>query len=236
MPWQTATANHRPVPRVVSATLALSAYLAFQWLGAGLAVALARVAADPVAAASTLAWAGVARIGLAGLAALVVVFPMRAWPGGSVREALGLATPSLAAAFAGAVAGLALAGVVVGLGWVVLAPAPAPLRADILWRLHLPWLLALVLLAPLVEETLFRGALLGAYGARIGPVAGGLLATALFVAAHALLEGVAHGPAVLAWTALGLCCLGARLGSGSVVPAVLLHAFYNAGLLALAYL
>ncbi len=78
-----------------------------------------------------------------------------------------------------------------------------------------------VVLAPLFEETLFRGVLLPVLGQRWGPVPG-LLASALaFALAHVSLGELVP----LAVLGLGLGWL--RLKSGSLAPCVLMHALWN---------
>ena len=131
-------------------------------------------------------------------------------------------------------AGLAALPVWIALAWL-LGPAlyrPASLSA---------WL-AFVLLWPLLEELVFRGLLQGQLlrlteqgggPRRIGPVswANGLT-TLAFVAVHL---GAQPWPWALAVAAPSLVLGHLRERLGSVWPAVLLHAVYNAGFAAAAW-
>ena len=65
----------------------------------------------------------------------------------------------------------------------------------------------------------------------------GTLVTVAFVGAHALLAAPASDwNAVAAWSVLGIAALALRLASGSVLPAIVVHAGYNASLLLIASL
>ncbi len=81
---------------------------------------------------------------------------------------------------------------------------------------------ALVLVAPVTEELLFRGLLLPALGARYG--------TTPAVIATSVLFGLFHLDAQAAFfaTAMGLVLGVVRVRSGSVLPAIALHAGFNA--------
>jgi len=92
--------------------------------------------------------------------------------------------------------------------------------------------LSLVLAQPVLEELVFRGVLQGRLlrltdGRRLGPVTlANLLATAGFVAMHL----PAQPPVwALAVAAPSLVFGHLRERSGSIVPAIAMHAFYNAG-------
>ena len=78
-----------------------------------------------------------------------------------------------------------------------------------------------VLVAPLVEEVIFRGVLLSGLSARMGPVPAIVVSACIFAAVH-------FDP----WRAVPLGFLGAVLGylawqSRSIWPAVLAHALVN---------
>ena len=79
-----------------------------------------------------------------------------------------------------------------------------------------------VVLAPLFEETIFRGALLPVLAQRLGPMGGALLCGVLFAAAHISIGELAP----LTVLGFGLALL--RLSSGRLVPCVLMHALWNA--------
>lgn len=80
---------------------------------------------------------------------------------------------------------------------------------------------ALVVLTPIVEETIFRGFLFGAYRRRFGFVGGSLLVSVLFAAAHAQVN---VGLDVFALS-LFLCYL--REKTQSLWPSILLHGLKN---------
>ena len=79
-----------------------------------------------------------------------------------------------------------------------------------------------VVLAPLFEETIFRGALLPVLGRRFGPVAGVLLSGLLFGMAHISIGELA--PLTVLGIGLGLL----RISSGRLLPCVLMHGTWNA--------
>ena len=82
-------------------------------------------------------------------------------------------------------------------------------------------LLTVAIGAPLVEEILFRGALLGALRTRLGPTLGILLSSTLFCAVH--LDPFVAPQLFL----LGLAMAHIRERTGSVYPGVVLHAIQN---------
>jgi uncharacterized protein len=82
-------------------------------------------------------------------------------------------------------------------------------------------LVSAALIAPLVEELLFRGLLQPALSARLGPAAGLWLTAGLFTLAHGSAGGVFH---LVAGLAYGLVARRA----GSIWPAVVVHGLNNA--------
>ena len=88
------------------------------------------------------------------------------------------------------------------------------------------WAIAGLLIAPAAEEFLFRGVLLRGFAASWGLTASAVVVSALFVLLH-LPEFVHYWPACGAIIALALGTLAARLLSGSLAPAVAVHAAYN---------
>ena len=93
------------------------------------------------------------------------------------------------------------------------------------------WSLLAVLLAPMVEEVLFRGVLFTGLRRRWGTKISSISVTVVFVLLH---WGEAGGylPALLSVTALGTLVLALRLKSHSIWPSITCHFFYN-GLIAL---
>ena len=79
-----------------------------------------------------------------------------------------------------------------------------------------------VVLAPLFEETIFRGALLPVLGRRFGPLPGVLLSGLLFGMAHISIGELA--PLTVLGVGLGLL----RVSSGRLLPCVLMHGTWNA--------
>ncbi|HWK90334.1 MAG TPA: type II CAAX endopeptidase family protein [Longimicrobium sp.] len=91
---------------------------------------------------------------------------------------------------------------------------------------ELAFVLLAVAMAPLMEEFAFRGWLLGALRRPLGPGPAVAAAAVLFAVAHA------HMPAVPIYLAAGLVLGQAAIATRSVWAAVVLHACWNAGLLA----
>lgn len=89
------------------------------------------------------------------------------------------------------------------------------------WRDRLGLLAKSAVLAPLVEELVYRGAFMGLSGR---PLAGALAGSVAFSAAHAL----ALPRDYAAYLLLGLVFAGVYGGSGSLTSAVLAHALVNA--------
>lgn len=92
---------------------------------------------------------------------------------------------------------------------------------------QLLWIVAALVLAPPVEELLFRGVLYGGYRQSFGPIWAALLTTAIFVLLH-LTETIYFLPSILGITALALTALWIRLRFAAVGPAVAVHVGYNA--------
>jgi len=86
-----------------------------------------------------------------------------------------------------------------------------------------------VLIAPPIEEFLFRGAMFAGFKRSWGQSTAILLVTVTFVLLHAP-EAQAFWPALIgiAITAMALAAI--RIRSGSLGPPIMLHAYYNLGL------
>lgn len=89
---------------------------------------------------------------------------------------------------------------------------------------HWPYQLAHLLrtLSLVAEELLYRGFLLTALRQRLGSVDATAVSAAMFAATHMSV------PQFFAFTLLGGCCGSLVVASGSVLPAVMAHAAYNA--------
>ena len=94
---------------------------------------------------------------------------------------------------------------------------------------YVAWILLAVILAPPVEEFLFRGLLLKGFSRSWGVVGGAIAVTTIFVLMHAF-ETAYYWPAAVGILALALATLAVRLHSGSLGPAIALHAAYNLAL------
>jgi membrane protease YdiL (CAAX protease family) len=155
------------------------------------------------------------------------------------RISIGWVAPTPIALAAGAGLGLALALTYV---FVLVARFP-PFARSILGTVDLRCVAARRAAAPLgvardrpgppIEELLFRGVLFTGFRRSWGPWAAGIAVTFLFAASH-LFEAFGYWPALLSITVAGVLALAVRLRSGSIWPAVALHACYNAGLVFLA--
>ncbi len=91
------------------------------------------------------------------------------------------------------------------------------------------------LLAPPIEEFVFRGVLWTGLRRSSGAAVAGLLVTALFVGCHAM-EALSYWPAWLPITALGVTTVSLRAQTGSLVPPLAVHAAYNVCLVLTVYL
>ena len=165
------------------------------------------------------------------VATLAVVAALRAH--GASWETIGLSSESLAVDWRLALGGLALVTgplllISAALNRLVSYEHPV---IDTLLAEHGPVAIAIVVItaviaAPIAEELFFRRILLGWIDARV-PSTGGSVA----ILASAILFGLSHWGQGLAWIPLVL--LGIALGElawrrGSLMPAILLHALFNA--------
>lgn len=184
---------------------------------------------------------GAALVGalLAGLVALRMVRRSFALPGGdAVRVAVGWKPASgrdcLRAALAGA--GLVAAFIVLGAALSVRPSEMGPLaRAASAggWARAL-WTALAIGVAPPTEELVFRGALYAGLARSWRPAWAGVVTTGIFVTLHVTELG-AYWPAWIAIATLGALALRARVRTGSLVPAIVLHTSYNLGLVLLVY-
>ncbi|HVX56594.1 MAG TPA: CPBP family intramembrane glutamic endopeptidase [Candidatus Saccharimonadales bacterium] len=89
------------------------------------------------------------------------------------------------------------------------------------------WIMVGIMVAPLVEEMLYRGVALSILAVRWGRLAGVAGSSALFITAH-LPQVLYHGAAVLAISVLGVACACMRVAGCSLWSAILFHGAYNA--------
>ena len=83
-----------------------------------------------------------------------------------------------------------------------------------------------VVVAPLLEETMFRGVMMAGFSRSFGAPVGVLICTALFVLSH-LDALIWFWPQGVALTTLALLATWLRLKTRSIFPAIALHAGYN---------
>jgi membrane protease YdiL (CAAX protease family) len=87
------------------------------------------------------------------------------------------------------------------------------------------WIISAVLLAPPIEELMFRGALLGGLGETWSLRAGAAISAATFWLMHG--PEFVHWPAALAIAVLTIVATRLRLQSGALGPSIALHFGYN---------
>lgn len=97
------------------------------------------------------------------------------------------------------------------------------------------WMLIAIVLAPPIEEVLFRGLLLNGLTASWGSRVAYVVVTALFVTFH-LFETYRYPIALLGILMLAIGVLVARVKTQSLFPAIALHAAYNATLVVWVYI
>ncbi len=83
-----------------------------------------------------------------------------------------------------------------------------------------------LILAPPVEELLFRGVMFGGICRSFGPVWAATLTTVLFVASH-IIEAIHFWPALLFIALMALAALWLRLFTRTIGPSIALHFAYN---------
>jgi membrane protease YdiL (CAAX protease family) len=91
--------------------------------------------------------------------------------------------------------------------------------------------MATLALAPLVEETVFRGLLFQSVRRRLGLVAAMVISALVFAYVH--VELISNPPAIVGLVALGLWLAGAFHRTGSLVVPIVTHATYNGLVLAI---
>ena len=133
------------------------------------------------------------------------------------------------------------AGVVLGIGLIVLTgyvPLAEDAQVGALAQAaqtpglpQLGWTIGALLLAPPIEEFLFRGVLFEGFRQSWGAVWSGAVVSALFLILH-LAESWFYWPAMLGLTVLAICLLVTRVWTDSLVPPIALHFFYNLALAA----
>lgn len=95
--------------------------------------------------------------------------------------------------------------------------------------LKVAWLLSAIIVAPITEEILFRGVLLGTLSRHLGFLPASLISTAAFVAIHLPQLG-GYTVAIACIALLGFLAAVARRVSASIWGSIVLHASYNLAL------
>jgi membrane protease YdiL (CAAX protease family) len=91
---------------------------------------------------------------------------------------------------------------------------------------RLVWVIIAILLAPLIEELLFRGIMLGGLSRSFGIFWGVVISNLLFIGAHTM-EAIHYWPAFIGIGLLALTCTWQRLVQKAIGPAVFIHLGYN---------
>lgn len=124
----------------------------------------------------------------------------------------------------------------------MVVPAPDPHEQSLLAQAlasgplgRIVFALTAVLIAPPVEEYVFRGVLLGTLLPAIGPSGAAALSGIAFWMLHAT-EWIHYWPAALGVGAMTLLVTALRMRTGSIVPSIGAHMFYNAALTCMALL
>jgi len=99
---------------------------------------------------------------------------------------------------------------------------------------RLAWAIVAIVLAPTVEEFLFRGVLLAGFARAWGIRVAASLVTILFVGMH-FPYAARYWPAVLGVTVLAIFLVIVRKRTGSLLPGVAAHLAYNSVVVAAAY-
>ncbi len=97
---------------------------------------------------------------------------------------------------------------------------------------QISWILLAILIAPPVEELLFRGIILGGFSRSFGLTWGAIWTTSLFLLVH-IQEVMHHWPTMIGVSMMALAALFIRLKTQTIGPAVALHLGYNAVIVSL---
>lgn len=89
------------------------------------------------------------------------------------------------------------------------------------------WIVLIVVIAPFIEESLFRGILYAGFSQTWGPLPGGIIVTGMFVALY-FPKIYVYPPAALAILCLGLGTLWLRMRTQALTSGMVCHMTYNA--------
>lgn len=104
-------------------------------------------------------------------------------------------------------------------------------RAE-MW-VQLLWIVNAVILAPINEEILFRGAIYMGLLATLGKVGSGILTTLLFAVVHFTVFTQTHWVEIFSLMTISTALLFVRIKSGSLFPCMAMHAVFNLTVLVL---
>ncbi|WP_342349801.1 CPBP family intramembrane glutamic endopeptidase [uncultured Nitrospira sp.] len=107
---------------------------------------------------------------------------------------------------------------------------PRPFTSQMLNAPFIPqlfWIVLIVVIAPFIEECLFRGILYAGFSQTWGPLPGGIIVTGMFVAVH-FPKIYVYPPAALAILCLGLATLWLRMRTQALTSGMVCHMTYNA--------
>jgi membrane protease YdiL (CAAX protease family) len=160
----------------------------------------------------------------------------RAWAWDEARDrtedGLGLRGTTGASLTAAALAGFLLAGAYLSIARFLFPPrssvplGPLTKLAQAGGTGRTAWVVLALVLAPPIEEFLFRGLLFKGFSRSWGIAGGAITVTILFVLGH-LFEAGGYWPAMVAILALAAAALLVRVRTGSLGPPVALHFAYN---------
>lgn len=97
------------------------------------------------------------------------------------------------------------------------------------------WVLLAIVFAPLIEELLFRGLVLRGFTESWGRVPAAIAVTVIFIVMH-LFETASYWPATVAVAMMAMATLMARLRTGSLAAAAVVHFAYNGTIVAMSLL
>lgn len=225
------------------ALLIFATYMACQFLASvcvgiviGFWVALSGVHdPDTIAEISSAVRGPTVVIGLI-VSGLIVVLLVRKFAAGSIvgrsKDGIGWSLGRPAYLLGGILLGSALAFAYLSIVSALVPPDPEMSRGPLAEMATTPglsqwsWVIIAIIVAPPLEEFLFRGVLFSGIARSWGSTIAALLVTALFVVIH-LPETIHYWPSMIAVLVLGITTLGVRIRSESLGPAVTVHTAYN---------
>lgn len=92
------------------------------------------------------------------------------------------------------------------------------------------WIVAALVLAPVIEEFVYRGVLFAGFRRSWGVLPAGIVVTLLFLVMH-VGDAATYPPSMIALGALAIATLAARVLSDSIAPGIAMHAAYNSVIL-----